>query len=195
MMKNLLVVLAISFAVAVVLFAVGCAKPPTGEMDKAVDAVTRAENDADAVTYAGNTLLRAQDALTRMREEAGSKRYDSARSLAAEAVAAAEKAVSDGKSAAARAREDAAALLSGLKTTAAETESALNNARQQNMNLDGDALAGDLLSAKDTIDDAQRSFASGSYPDASSKGRTARSEMESIKAQIAEAAQAVSRKK
>jgi hypothetical protein len=194
-MKKLPVRLAISFAVAVVLVAVGCAKPPTDEMNKAIDAVTRAENDAGAVTYAGNTLLRAQDALTRMKEEAGSKRYDSARSLAAEAVAAAEKAVSDGKSAAARAREDAAVLLSGLTATAAETESALNNARQRNMNIDADALAADLQSAKDTIDDARRSFTAGSYPDASSKGRTARSELENIKTRIAEASQAVSRKK
>jgi hypothetical protein len=194
-MKKLLIIPAILFAAAVILLAAACAKPPTDEMNQAIDAVTRVENDADAVTYAGNTLLRAQDALTRMREEAGSKRYDSARSLAAEAVAAAEKAISDGKSAAARAREDASALLNGLNTTAAETESALNNARQQHMNIDADALAADLQSAKNTINDAQRSFTAGNYPDASSKGRTARSELENIKARIAEATQAVSRKK
>lgn len=192
-MKKLLIVPAVLCAAAVILLA-ACAKPPTEEMNKAIDAVTRAENDADAVTYAGNTLLRAQDALTRMREEAGSKRYDSARSLAAEAVAAAEKAISDGKSAAARAREDAAALLNGLNTTVAETESALTNARQQHI-IEADALAGELLSAKDTIDDARRSFSAGNYPDASSKGRTARSELENIKARIAEATQAVSRRK
>jgi NADH dehydrogenase/NADH:ubiquinone oxidoreductase subunit G len=192
-MKKLLIVPAVLCAAAVILLA-ACAKPPAEEMNKAIDAVTRAENDADAVTYAGNTLLRAQDALTRMREEAGSKRYDSARSLAAEAVAAAEKAISDGKSAAARAREDAAALLNGLNTTAAETESALTNARQQHI-IEADALAGELLSAKDTIDDARRSFSAGNYPDASSKGRTARSDLENIKARIAEATQAVSRRK
>jgi hypothetical protein len=195
-MKKLPIVpVLLSVAAAVILLAAACAKPPTDEMNKAIDAVTRAENDADAVTYAGNTLLRAQDALTRMREEAGSKRYDSARSLAAEAAAAAEKAISDGKSAAARAREDAVNLLNGLKTTVTETESALTNARQQNMNIDDNVLTEDLLSAKDTIDDAQRSFATGDYPDASSKGRTARSELENIKNRIAEATQAVSRKK
>jgi hypothetical protein len=194
-MKKSVIVLSILFAAAVVLLAAACAKPPTEEMNNAIDAVTRAENDADAVTYAGNTLLRAKDALTRMREEAGSKRYDSARALAAEAVAAAEKAISDGKSAAARAREDAANILNGLKTTVSETESALSNARQQRMNIDADLLAGELLSAKDTIDDAQKSFSAGNYPDASSKGRAARSELENIKARIAEASQAMSRKK
>jgi lipopolysaccharide export LptBFGC system permease protein LptF len=195
MMKKLSIVPAMLLAAAVVLLALACAKPPTEEMNQAIDAVTRAENDADAVSYAGNTLLRAQDALTRMQEEAGSKRYDAARNLAAEAVAAAEKAISNGKSAAARAREDAESLLNGLKTTVTETQSALNNARQQNMNIDADALGGELLSAKDTIEDAQRSLSAGNYPDASSKGRTARSELEDIKARIAEAAQAVSRKK
>jgi hypothetical protein len=130
-----------------------------------------------------------------MQEEAGSKRYDAARALAAEAVAAAEKAISDGKSAAARAQEDAASLLNGLAATVTETESALNNARQQNMNIDADVLEEDLLSAKDTIDDARQSFSAGNYPDASSKGRTARSDLEDIKARIAEAAQAVSKKK
>jgi hypothetical protein len=195
MMKKLSIVPAILLAAAVVLLAAACAKPPTDEMNKAIDAVTRAENDADAVTYAGNTLLRAQDALTRMREEANSKRYDSARSLAAEAAAAAEKAISDGKSAAARAREDAAALLNGLAAAAAETESVLNTARQQDMNIDANALAADLQSAKNTIDDAQRNFSAGNYQDASSKGRTARSELENIKARIAEATQAVSRRK
>jgi uncharacterized phage infection (PIP) family protein YhgE len=192
-MKKLSGFLFVLFAAA--LLAAACAKPPTEEMDKAVDAVTRAENDADAVNYAGNTLLRAKDALTRMKEEADSKRYDSARSLAAEAVAAAEKAISDGKSAAARAREDAASLLNGLKTTVTETESALNNAKQQNMNIDADALGGDLQTAKDTINDAQGNFNAGNYQDASSKGRSARSDLENIKARIAEATQAVSRKK
>ena len=193
-MKKLLIVPVVLFAAAVILL-VACAKPPTDEMNKAIDAVTRAENDADAVTYAGNTLLRAQDALTRMKEEAGSKRYDSARSLAAEAVAAAEKAISDGKSASARAREDAAVLLNGLTTAATEAESALTNARQQRMDIDADALAGELLSAKDTIDGAQRSFSAGNYQDASSKARTARSELEDIKTRIAEASQVVFRKK
>jgi murein L,D-transpeptidase YcbB/YkuD len=192
-MKKLLIVPVVLFALTVILL-VACAKPPTDEMNKAIDAVTRAENDADAVTYAGNTLLRAQDALTRMKEEADSKRYDSAKSLAAEAAAAAEKAISDGKSAATRAREDAAALLNGLNTVATETESALANARQQRI-IEADVLAGELLSAKDTINDAQRSFSAGNYPDASSKARTARSELEDIKARIAEASQVVFRKK
>jgi hypothetical protein len=194
-MKKLCIVPVVLFATAAILLAVACAKPPTDEMNRAVEAVTRAENDADAVTYAGNTLLRAQDALTRMQEEANSKRYDSARSLAAEAVAAAEKAISDGKSAAARARDDAAILLNGLGTTVTETENALNNAKQQHITIDGNALEEDLFSAKETVDDARRSFTAGNYPDASSKSRTARSELENIKARIAEAAQAVSRKK
>jgi hypothetical protein len=186
----------ILLAATLVFLAAACAKPPSEEMNNAVEAVTRAENDADAVTYAGNTLLRAKDALTRMQEDANSKRYDSAKSLAAEAVAAAEKAIADGKSGAARARDDAANLLSTVKNSMAETESSLNNARQvRDISLNASTLAGDLQAVQGVIDDADKSFSAANYRDASSKGQTARSALEDIKARIAEATQAISRKK
>ena len=78
-------------------FVLNCEQPPLAEMDSAREAVFRAENDADAVQFAGGTLERAQDALRRMQTEADSKRYDAARTLAEEAIAAAEKALIDGK--------------------------------------------------------------------------------------------------
>ena len=78
-------------------------------MENAEAALVRAENDPDAAAYAGNTLLRARDALASMRAEAEAKRYDAAKTYAAEAVNAAEKAVNDGRAAAARAGEEAAA--------------------------------------------------------------------------------------
>jgi hypothetical protein len=96
--------LALFLAAGTVLLAGGCAKPPTEEMDAASAAVTRAENDPDAVTYAGNSLARAREALNRMSVEADSKRYDAAKSFAAEAIAAADKAISDGRAGAARAK-------------------------------------------------------------------------------------------
>jgi predicted S18 family serine protease len=195
-MKKFTKVLLILFIAAAVLLAAACAKPPAEEMNNAIDAVTRAENDADAVTYAGNTLLRARDALTRMQEEANSKRYDAAKSLATEAVAAAEKAIADGKSGAARARDDAANLLKGLPSSIAETEGALNNAKRvQNINLNANGLEEELQSAKNTFDNAQRSFNAGNYRDASSQGQMVRSSLENIKGRIAEAAQTVTRKK
>jgi hypothetical protein len=63
-----------------------CAKPPTEEMDNALAALTRAENDPDAVMYAANLIARARSALTQLQAEAAAKRYDAARTYAQETI-------------------------------------------------------------------------------------------------------------
>jgi hypothetical protein len=178
------------------LLAAGCAKPPTEEMENAASAVTRAENDPDAVTYAGSTLTRARDALNRMRGEAESKRYDAAKSYAAEAVSAAEKAIADGRAAAARAREEAAALLGQVKTTLEETGKSLDKARElKNVDLDFNALDKDYDSAQRTTAQAELSLAGNNYQDSIEKCRTVRGILSGIDTRIAGAATSVSRKK
>jgi hypothetical protein len=173
-----------------------CATPPTEDMNRAVDTVTRAENDADAVTYAGSTLTRARSALEQMRTEADSKRYESAKNYAAEAVAAAEKAISDGKTGAARAREDASGLLRTVKPEIDDTESALNAAKQvQNIRLDFDSLDGDLASAKAAYTRAETSFNAGRYGEVASGVQPIRPLLSGIRARITDATAALSRKK
>ena len=172
-----------------------CAKPPVEEMNRAHDAVIRAENDADAVNYAGTTLIRARDALSRMQSEADAKRYDAAKNYAAEAVSAAEKAIADGKTGAVRAREEAAFLLNSLPGQLAETSSALDAARQvRNIDLNFDTLSGDMDLAYRTYDDARENLTANNYRDAVSKGQSVRSLLAGINAKISEAAQATSRK-
>jgi len=172
-----------------------CARPPTEEMDKAKDAVIRAENDADAVTYAGNTLILARDALARMQSEADAKRYDAAKNYAAEAINAAEKAIADGKTGAVRARDEATNLVNSLSGSLAETSSSLDTARQQkNLNLNFDALSGDLESARRSYDRSRQSLAANNYKEAISDGQNARSLLAGINARLTEAAQATSRK-
>ncbi|MDR2098314.1 MAG: DUF4398 domain-containing protein, partial [Spirochaetaceae bacterium] len=56
----------------------GCAKPPVEEMNNAIAAVSRAENDPDVVNYAANALARAREALSQMQSAADAKRYDEA---------------------------------------------------------------------------------------------------------------------
>ena len=181
--------------VVLVLILASCAMPPTEEMNRAQDAVTKAENDADAVSYAGSTLIRARDALTRMQSEANAKRYDAAKNLAAEAISNAEKAVTDGKAAAARAKEEAANLVGSLAGPLAETASALNAARQiNNLSLDFNALSGEMDSARRSYNDAQQSLSTNNYQDAIAKGQTVRSLLSDINASLTGAAQAVSRK-
>jgi hypothetical protein len=178
------------------LLAAGCAKPPTEEMENAASAVTKAENDPDAVTYAAASLSRARDALTRMRTEAESKRYDAAKSYAAEAVSAAEKAIADGRAAAARAREEASTLLGQVKTALDETGKSLENAREvRNAGLDFKALDQDYDGARRSAAQAEVSLAGNNYQDSIEKSRSARGVLSGIDAKLAGAVTSVSRKK
>jgi flagellar biosynthesis/type III secretory pathway protein FliH len=172
-----------------------CAKPPVAEMDSAREAVLRAENDQDAVLYAGSSLTRARDALRRMENEANSKRYDAARTYAAEAVAAAEKAVADGKTGAARARDQAATMLDGLGLAINETGRNLNAARSARLDLDYQQLNSELDSALRNLDLAEIDNVMGRYGEAVDKGRNARASIGSINQQISNASTSVSRKK
>ncbi|MDR0497869.1 MAG: DUF4398 domain-containing protein [Treponema sp.] len=171
-----------------------CTAPPVDDMNRARDAVIRAENDADAVAYAPNTLVRARDALVRMESEADAKRYDAAKNFAAEAISNAEKAIADGKTGLERAREEASRLINSLRDLLAETSAAINAVRENNMQLDFNALSRDLDTARRTYDEALQSFQANNFLDAIDKAQTVRSLLSSINVRMTETAQAESRK-
>jgi hypothetical protein len=173
----------------------GCAKAPVEEMDNAAAAVTRAENDPDAAVYAGETLIQARNALANMRNEAAEKRYDAARAYAAEAVRAAEKAVAGGQAGAARAGEEAAALLALLPGAIAETEQTLRQAEGKNLDLDLEALKTEMEYVRRTADQAAAAAAADRNKEALELGQAVRSTLSRIDARISEAAILVSRKK
>jgi hypothetical protein len=175
--------------------AIGCAKPPTEEMNKAADAVTRAENDNDAVTYAGNSISRAKDSLARMYSEADSKRYDAALAYANEAIAAAERAITEGRTGAARAREDAANLLSQLPPLIEETEQGINAALAAGLPIDTPLIIDEFNAANRNADQARTAFSGTRYQETMDKGRAARSGLNDINIQLTLAAMAVTRKK
>jgi len=162
----------------------GCAKPPIAEMDSAKEAVFKAENDENAVVYASGTLARAKDSLRRMQVEADSKRYDAAKTHAAEAKTQAEKAIADGKAAAARAKDESASLVSGLRAELDETRRNINGARYSQLNLDYDSLNRDYNSASDTTDQAEVDETQGKYNDALEKGRRVRATLSDINQKI-----------
>jgi len=172
-----------------------CAAPPTEEMQKARDAVTRAENDADAVAYAGNTVVHARDALTRMQDEADSKNYDTAKEFALEAINSAEKAIADGQSAKERSKAEASALLDSVQSSLAETSNTINNAKSvPDIQLDFDALTQDTDEARGTYNEAQKSLEGGNNQDAIAKGQSVRGQLSDINTKINEAAFDTSRK-
>jgi hypothetical protein len=187
-----------NFSVVFVLgwiFLSACTTPPTDEMNKAQDAVIRAENDADAVNYAPNTLIHARDALVRMQNEADAKRYDAAKNFAAEAISSAEKAIADGKTGVERARAEATNLLNSLQGTIEETQSTVNAARDvPNLQVDFDSIFRDMDLARIVHDEAWLSLRAADYRDTITKGQTVRSLLSDINARINEAAQDTFRK-
>jgi hypothetical protein len=193
MKKRLVVMLFATFAFG--FLAVACATPPTEEMNAAHDAVIRAENNANAVTYASNTLIRARDALTRMQSEADARRFDAALNFSAEAISLADRAIAEGNAAAALAREEAAHLLDSLGVPLAQTTDAFNAAEQARvLDLDYDALALDLLTARENYYNAQRNFEENNYRDAIIQGQNARVILSDINADMNRAAQLAVRK-
>ena len=191
-MKKLSIILLILFVFALVC---ACSTPPKEEMEKAHNAVTRAENDADAVTYASNTLVRARDALTRMQNEADAKRYDAAKTYAADAVTQAERAIVEGKSGAARIKDEAENLINSLAGPLAETSNSLDAAwKTKELRLDFAALTTDLESANKTYGDAKQSLQGSRYREAISQGQTVRSILAGINSVLTEEVIAVARK-
>jgi len=162
----------------------GCAKPPIAEMDSAREAVFRAENDEAAVLYGGSSLSRARDSLRRMQVEADSKRYDAAKTHAAEAIAAADRAIADGKAGVVKARSEAESLIAGLRPAIEETERNVNGARYSLLKLDYGKMNREIKEAKETTDQAEVDQAMGRYQDAAEKGRSVRATLTAINQQI-----------
>jgi len=192
-MKRTFHILCIALVLA--MLAMGCAKPPTVEMTNATEAVTRAENDSNAVTYAGGSVARAKDALMRMNGEASAKRYDSARAYAAEAIAAAERAISDGRAGAERARNEAANFISDLKPLLAETEQGINAARAARLPIDFESVDNDFNAARTNTTQAEAAYNGSRYGEALERGRAARVGLNSINQRLSTSTLAVTRKK
>ena len=172
----------------------GCAKPPTAEMESAVEAVFRAENDPDAVLYAGAVLSRARDSISRMEAEAANKQYDAAKTLSAEAIALAERAIAEGRAGAARARDEAAALMAGLGAEIDEAERNINGARYNGLPLDYAELERDIRNVHDAADRALASQAEGRHQEALDITRDIRSDLTNINGRVATAATAAGKK-
>ena len=193
-MRTMQTILAFTVLIMAI-FTLGCAKPPTEEMEKAVEAVARAENDNNAVTYAANSISRARDALARMHVEAASKNYDAAKSYAAEAISIAERAINEGKAGADRARNEAAALVAEIKPMVIETERGINTAKAAGLPLNFEDIAVTFSIASSSAEQSEIALNNGRYDDSLKMGRSARSDLNSINQKLSNAVISVSRKK
>jgi len=173
----------------------GCTKPPTEEMNNAEEAVARAENDPDAVNFAGNLIQRAKDSLALMHEEADVKRYDSAINYANDAIALAERAINEGRGEAWQKKQQATAALSEVRPQLLETEKRIENAKAANLPLDYGTIDGDFNSAKRTYDQAQSAMSGNRYQEAIFLSNNVRSSLAGINQKLGVKAMEVSRNK
>jgi hypothetical protein len=181
--------------VAAVVFT-SCAKPPVEEMNNAIAAVSRAENDPDVINYAANALARAREALAQMQTEADAKRYDSAKRLAADAQSLAEKAVSDSRAAALRARDEADSAIRAMQSAITETDQTINNARRsQPAGVNIDRLEQDFANARGTADQAVIAQTESRYREAIDKSQTVRAALSAITSSLSQTVIASNRKK
>ncbi len=173
-----------------------CAKPPVAEMDAAATALARAEADADARSYAPDSLARARDLAARMQAASEARNYAEAKALAAEAQAAADKAIRDGSAAKTRAKADAESALANAKAALTEANQALARARAiKSIILDARAVEAEIAAAASSINGAEGDLSSFEYRGAAAKAQAARSALASIAQRMGDAVQTATRKK
>ena len=192
-MKRISLVITAILALGLIL--ASCATPPIDDMNRARDAVMRAENDANAVAYASNTLLQARGALDRMQTEADARRYDTTRSLAAEAISLAERAIADGRAGAARAQGEAENVVRDLGQLLNQTSNNIDAARRTgNLPLDFNAISREMDIARNGYEETRQSLAAGNYRDVISRGQIIRSILSDINERLGGTVRIASRK-
>jgi hypothetical protein len=178
-----------------VAMAVGCAKPPTADIEAAKASLQQAEA-ADAATYAPASLREAQNAVQQMDAEvaAQSKKfalmrsYKQAATLAANAKAAADKAKTDadaGKEAAKQASEQ---LKGQAQTALDEATAALKEApKGKGTEADLAAMNNDLQSVASQIAEGDAAYQAGRYNEAKAKFESAINAANNVKSMVEQA--------
>jgi len=173
-----------------------CAKPPQAEIDAAKAAVAKAAANSDVVTYAPEALAKAQDALSRMQTELTAKHYDKVKTIALEASAAAEKAISDALANKEKVKADAAALIAAMKKAIPEAEKTVAAAKRiPRTGLDFAALAKALAGAKSSLAAAETDQANGNFMAAWNKASAVQTALADGERTVATAVQAATKKK
>lgn len=169
---------------------------PTADIDAAKAAVAKADADGNTQNYAPDSLAVAKDSLAKTLAAVDAKKYTDAKALAQATVQAANKALADGQTGAAKAKDSATALIGTLNASVTEAENALAGAKKtRGIKLDFTALTKDLNAAKAQVSAAQTDVSGNNYKSAIQKGEAARSALAELLNRIAEGVRAASRKK
>ena len=180
---------------AIVILGSGCAKPPVEEMNNAAEAVAIAESDINAVRYAAVTLARAKAALANMYTEAASKNYEAAKNFADEAIAMAELSIREGKTQAAKIKNDATTVVNSLKPQLKETEQIITTAKENGLALDYDLIDREFDASYQAMIQACEAFAEENFQDAIKMGNSVRANMDLINRLLSQVAIVETRKK
>jgi len=184
------------FAALLILGLFACAKPPQAEIDAAKAAVAKAAANSDVVTYAPELLARAQDALSRMQAELTAKKYDKVKTLALEASAAAEKAITDAVTNKEKVKADAAALIAAMKRAIPEAEKTIAAAKRiPRTGLDFAALARAIARARSSLTAAEADQANGNFMAALNKASDVQTALADGERTVATAVQAATKRK
>jgi hypothetical protein len=168
----------------VLLLVISCAKPPEDEVQEARNKVFEAQTLFTKEQYDSSYLDSAKRTLKEMEDAYNSKRYDDAKRYANNAITAANKAIDE---AAAKKKNEAATVITGLKPEIEETSRNVNGARYSLLDLDYDALDDRIVNAYDTSDQAEVDLAFGKYKDAIDKAADVRSDLSSINNMVSNA--------
>lgn len=170
----------------------GCAKPPTVEVESARQSIQEARS-ADAGEYAPQSLSGAEDALAALDAELKAqeekfalfRKYDQAKTMAANAQSAGKKAADDAAAAKERARQEATQLLEENKVALEETRGMLKKApRGKGTSMDMAAMQADLDGVAASLSEIESILMGGRYLEAKTKAEAARATIEQVRSEI-----------
>ena len=174
---------------------VACATPPTADIDAVKTAISGADA-AGAADYAADSMKAAQDAQAALDAELKAqegnwmKSYDKAKTLAAAAKAAGEKATTDATAGKEKAKADATQGIADAKAALTAAQALLAKApKGKGTAADLAAMKTDLETAATTITEAEAALGSVKYLDAKAKAASAKAAADKVTADV-EAAKA-----
>jgi hypothetical protein len=179
----------------VLVFMVGCAKPPEADIQSAKQSIEAAQQ-AQAGDYAPDSLKAAEDVQAQLDAELKAQEekfalfrsYKKASELAAQVKAKGEQAATDAKTRKEQVKQEAQTLIGEAKAALTEAEEMLKKApKGKGTQQDIEALKGDLTAATSTVTEAESAFTAERFLDAKAKAEAAKSSIGNVKTQIEQA--------